>query len=94
MDQNFINTLIAVVGVLMGWVLKVIWEAITSIRAEGKTRDDRLNELEILVAGKYVTRDDFSIVIQKLDDIRDRLALKADRSDCDMHRRANDGVRQ
>jgi len=94
MDQNFINTLIAVVGVLMGWVLKVIWEAITGIRAEGKTRDDRLNELEILVAGKYVTRDDFSIVISKLDDIRDRLALKADRADCDMHRRANDGVRQ
>jgi len=94
MDQTFINTLIGVVGVLMGWVLKVVWEALGELRNDGKTRDDRLNELEILVAGKYVTRDDFSIVISKLDDIRDRLALKADRSDCDMHRRANDGVRQ
>jgi len=94
MDQNFINILIAVVGVLMGWVLKVIWEGIKDLRADGTVRDNRLTELEILVAGKYVTRDDFSIVISKLDDIRDRLALKADRTDCDMHRRVNDGVRQ
>jgi len=95
MDQNFINTLIAVVGVLMGWVLKVIWEGIKDLRTDGATRDGRLTELEILVAGKYVTRDDFSIVISKLDDIRDRLALKADRADCDMHRRVDDrGIRQ
>jgi len=94
MDQNFINTLIAVVGVLMGWVLKVVWGGIENLRTDGKTRDDRLNELEILVAGKYVLRDDWAVVLVKLDDIRDRLALKADRSDCDMHRRANDGVRQ
>jgi len=89
-DQNLINILIAVVGVLMGWVLKVVWEALGELRTDGKTRDDRLNELEILVAGKYVTRDDFSIVISKLDDIRDRLALKADRADCDFHRRTTD----
>jgi len=94
MDQTFINTLIAVVGVLMGWVLKVVWEALRELREDGKTRDDRLNELEILVAGKYVLRDDWALVLAKLDDIRDRLALKADRSDCDMHRRANDGVKQ
>ena len=90
MDQNFINALVAVVGVLMGWVLKVIWEGIKDLRSDGAVRDNRLTELEILVAGKYVTRDDFSIVISKLDDIRDRLALKADRSDCDFHRRTTD----
>lgn len=94
MDQNLINILIAVVGVSMGWVLKVIWESIKDLRTDGATRDERLGKLEILVAGQYVTRDDFSIVLQKLDDIRDRLSLKADRADCDMHRRANDRAGQ
>jgi len=95
MDQTFVNTLIAVVGVLMGWVLKVIWEGQKDLRSDGAIRDNRLAELEVLVAGKYATREDFLIVISKLDDIRDRLALKADRADCDMHRRVDDrGIRQ
>lgn len=52
LDQVLFNWVIAVVGFLGGWILKVIWDAITDLKRDIRAMDTKMHE-------DFVRRDDF-----------------------------------
>ena len=83
MEQNLINALIAVVGSAFGWILKVIWDAVKELQAADDQLIEKVNRIEVLVAGEYVKREDFRAdmdrLFDKLDAIDKKLDGKADK---------------
>jgi hypothetical protein len=83
MEQNLINALIAVVGSAFGWILKVIWDAVKELQAADDQLIEKVNRIEVLVAGEYVRREDFRAdmdrLFDKLDAIDKKLDSKADK---------------
>jgi hypothetical protein len=52
LDQVVFNWAVAVAGFLGGWVLKVIWDAITDLKKDIRAMDIKMHE-------DFVRRDDF-----------------------------------
>jgi hypothetical protein len=82
-SQTIINTAIALVGFLGGWILKVIWEAVKELQFADKVLVDKVNTIEILIAGNYMSKHDFdkiaAAIFAKLDKIEDKLDRKVDK---------------
>ena len=81
--QVFFDVAVGVIGVLGGWVLNTVWGAVKDLQAADKELAEKVGEIEVLVAGRYVTRDEFNTTLSqvfiKLDTIRDIVSHKADR---------------
>jgi len=81
--QIFFDVAVAVIGALGGWILNTVWTAVKELQKADKELAEKVGEIEVLVAGRYVTREEFnntlSQVFAKLDTIRDMIAMKADR---------------
>ena len=82
--QTLFNIAIMAAGGLFGWILKTIWEVLRDLQTADKELTDKVNHIEVLVAGKYVTRDELhqemGEVKAMLDKIFYKLDGKADRS--------------
>jgi len=82
-SQTIINTAIALVGFLGGWILKVIWEGVKDLQAVDKLLTEKVNTIEILIAGNYMSKQDFdkiaAAIFAKLDKIEDKLDKKVDK---------------
>lgn len=59
MDQQIINWLFAAVGAALGWILKVVWDAIKDLKADLRVIERDLPEI-------YVRKDDFKDVVHEL----------------------------
>ncbi len=92
--QSIINTVIAALGFLMGAVLKAVWDGLKDLQRADIEIVGKVHELETIVAGTYVKRDEMvkitdaifvklDTVNDKLDDIKDSLSNKMNRSECD-----------
>ena len=83
MDQAIFNIAVSVVGFLGGWWLKVLWDAVKDLQAADKDLAEKVGEIEVLVAGSYITRHDFdkiaAAIFAKLDKIEDKLDRKVDK---------------
>jgi len=83
MEQSFINMLAGAVSVLFGWILKTVWDAVKDLQHADDELVDKVNRIEVLVAGEYVKRDDFRAdmdrLFDKLDVIDKKLDSKADK---------------
>lgn len=83
MDQMLFNISVSVVGFLGGWWLKVLWDAVKDLQAADKELAEKVGEIEVLVAGSYITRHDFdkiaAAIFAKLDKIEDKLDRKVDK---------------
>jgi hypothetical protein len=81
--QIFFDVAVAVIGAMGGWILNTVWVAVKELQKADKELADKVGEIEVLVAGRYMTRDEFNNtlaqVFNKLDTIRDMIAKKADR---------------
>lgn len=83
-DAQFIfNIVIGVAGALGGWWLKVVWDALKDLQEADKALVEKVSAIEVLVAGRYTTREEFdrnlNAVFIKLDRIYELLNQKADR---------------
>jgi hypothetical protein len=83
-DQTLFNYALALCGALGGWVLKVIWDAVKDLQAADKVLVEKVNTIEILIAGNYMSKSDFdkiaAAIFAKLDKIDDKLDRKADKN--------------
>jgi len=81
--QIFFDVGVAVIGAMGGWILNTVWNAVKELQKADKELAEKVGDIEVLVAGRYVTREDFNQVLNqvftKLDTIRDMLAQKVDR---------------
>ena len=81
--QVFFDIAVGVIGVLGGWVLNTVWSAVKDLQTADKELAEKVGQIEVLVAGRYVTREEFNTTLSqvfiKLDTIRDIVSQKADR---------------
>lgn len=62
MDQTIINWLFAGFGAALGWVMKVVWDAIKDLKADVKQIERDLPEV-------YVRKDDFKSAMTDVKDV-------------------------
>lgn len=81
--QIFFDVGVAIIGAMGGWILNTVWNAVKELQKADKELAEKVGEIEVLVAGRYMTREEFNQtlaqVFNKLDNIRDLIAMKADR---------------
>lgn len=83
MDQTIINWLLAGFGSLIGFLLNAVWQAVKDLQSADKELASKVAEIEVLVAGAYVRKDEFThsvnALFAKLDRIEDKLDKKVDK---------------
>jgi CHASE3 domain sensor protein len=83
MDQVIINWLLAGFGALIGFLLNAVWQAVKDLQTADKELAGKVAEIEVLVAGAYVRKDEFTqsvnALFAKLDRIEDKLDKKVDK---------------
>ena len=83
MDQTLFNIAVTVTGFLGGWWLKVLWDAVKDLQTADKVLVEKVSSIEILVAGNYMSKQDFDkiavAIFAKLDKIEDKLDRKVDK---------------
>ena len=79
--QTLINYIVLLCGALGGWILKVLWDSIYELKIADSALIDKVAKIEVMVAGSYVTREEFQRTISslflKLDRIEDKIDNKA-----------------
>ena len=83
MDQGMINTIITLAGGIFGWLLKTLWDYVRMLEKADDVINEKVNRVEVLVAGEYVRREEFQDGVQrlftKLDQIEAKIDQKADK---------------
>ena len=83
MDQTVINWILGCFGGLVGFLLKTVWEAVKDLQAADRALTLKVSDMEVLVAGAYIKKDEFNnvatAIFNKLDKIMDKLETKADK---------------
>lgn len=81
--QTAIDIAFGVAGLLGGWVLKFLHGAMRDLQRADFDLTDKVQRIEVLVAGQYVRRDDMdklsSALFMKLDRIEAKLDGKVDK---------------
>lgn len=83
MEQSYLNWAFGIVNLILGAVIKAMWDSYKDLKKADSALAEKVNQIEILVAGTYVKRDDFDrvahAIFAKLDKISDKLDQKADK---------------
>ena len=83
MEQTIINWLLGGFGTLLGFLLNAVWQAVKDLQKTDQALVQKFSELEVLVAGNYVRKeelqDNIKALFAKLDRIEDKLDRKVDR---------------
>lgn len=81
--QWVFNVLFSIVGALGGWLLNNIRDSVRDLRQQDKILTEKVQGMEVLVAGSYVRREDMQnlsdAIFKKLDRIENKLDGKADK---------------
>lgn len=81
--QLAFNIAITLVGALGGWVLKWIGDSLKSLRDTNAALSEKVQHIEVLIAGNYARRDDLdkltAAIFTKLDRIENKLDSKQDK---------------
>jgi hypothetical protein len=83
MEQSYLNWGFGIANLILGAVIKAMWDSYKDLKKADVALAEKVNQIEVLVAGQYVKRDDFdrvaNAIFVKLDKISDKLDSKADR---------------
>lgn len=83
MDQVVVNWILGGVGGLMGFILSAVWQSVKDLQVADVSLAEKVQSIEVLVAGSYVKRDDLDklshAIFAKLDRIEFKLDSKADK---------------
>ena len=81
--QEFYNWILTGFSAVIGFLLHSVWEAVKDLQKADTELTKRVSEIEVLVAGNYVTRQEFTNTIdalfRKLDKIEEKIDKKVDR---------------
>ena len=81
--QTAFNIAAGVAGALGSLVLKAVYDSIKALERSDEKLTAKVSEMEVLVAGRYMTRDEFNVsmaaISNKLDRIQDILSHKVDK---------------
>jgi len=81
--QHIINLLFSALGGLGGWVLNNVRQSISDLQIQDIALTDKVQRIEVLVAGTYVKRSELETmsgaIFAKLDRIEQKIDSKADK---------------
>lgn len=81
--QVAFNITVAIAGFLGGFVLKAVWDGLKDLRDSDTKLAEKVQTIEVLVVGQYVTweslKDMMKPIENKLDRIMEKLDTKADK---------------
>jgi uncharacterized membrane protein YeaQ/YmgE (transglycosylase-associated protein family) len=78
MTQDLFNIVVGVAGALGGWWLNTTWQSLKDLTKQDQILAEKVGKIEVLVAGNYVTREEFDRAIVRLFDKLDHIELKID----------------
>ena len=64
--QEFYDWVLTGFSAVLGFLLHAVWQATKDLQRADTELTKRVSEIEVLVAGNYVTRQEFDRVIDKL----------------------------
>ena len=77
MDQSIINFIFGALMMLMGGVVKAVWDGIKELQRADKELTDKVSSVELLVAGDYAKKDyvenKIDAIFVKLDRLGDKM---------------------
>jgi len=76
--QLLFNLTVGALGFLGGIVITNVWKEIKQLQTNEKETTKRIGEIEVLVAGEYTTRSEFTRVMDKVFDKLDKISTKID----------------
>lgn len=76
--QTAFNMVVGLVAFLGGWVLNSLKDSIKSLQSTDSELADKVQHIEVLVAGSYVKRDDLEKLSDALFNKLDKIELKLD----------------
>lgn len=75
--QTAFNVAVTLIGFLGGWILKSVTDTLKEMRADNHSLRNKVQAMEILVAGSYVRREDLEkfgeTMFRKLDKLEERV---------------------
>lgn len=75
--QTAFNVAVTLIGFLGGWILKSVTDTLKEMRASEHSLRNKVQAMEILVAGSYVRREDLDkfgeTMFRKLDKLEERV---------------------
>ena len=76
--QTLFNIAITLVGFLGGWVLNSLKSSIEGLQKADHELTNKVQSVEILVAGQYIKRDDLNDLSKAIFNKLDRIEVKLD----------------
>jgi len=81
MDFQFaFNIILGAFGTLVGWLLNTLYNSMKDLTAADKILADKVQHIEVLVAGNYIPRHEFEAKMDaffnKLDKIETKIDMK------------------
>lgn len=67
MTQELFNWILGGFGALLGFIVKSVWDAVKDLQESDKQIVEKVNSVEVLVAGQYVKQDEFKGLIRRID---------------------------
>jgi CHASE3 domain sensor protein len=64
--QEFYDFVLTGASLLLGFLLNSVWQAVKDLQRADTELTKRVGEIEVLVAGNYVTRQEFDRVVERL----------------------------
>jgi CHASE3 domain sensor protein len=81
--QEFYDWVLSGFCAVLGFLLNAVWQAVKDLQRADNELTKRVSEIEVLVAGNYVTRQEFDRVVHrlfaKLDSMDRKLDSKVDK---------------
>ena len=81
--QILINALLSLVAFLGGWWMRVMWTSLSELRSADSKLTEKVQAIEVLVAGNYVRREDLDkltdALFKKLDSRENKVDGKVDK---------------
>ena len=83
MEQSALNWVFGVSNLILGAALKWVYDSHRDLRKADEKLTEKVNKIEVVVAGEYVKKDDFdkiaNTIFLKLDKISEKIDQKADK---------------
>ena len=71
--QELFDWVLAGFSTVLGFLLNAVWQAVKDLQKADTELTKRVAEIEVLVAGKYVTRDEFDRTVNRIFEKLDRI---------------------
>lgn len=78
--QTAFNTVLGALGALVGWMLNTLYNSMKDLTKADQVLSDKVQSIEVLVAGNYVKKTELENLLHKLDTKLDRIEDKLDRT--------------